>query len=116
MPNDWPNSMGRAFTCCMSWKTRFCTPRRRRPSIASHLKRLRGLSCANTEVALTSGRAFAAIIEYAQNAGCDLIVVASHGRGAAAHMLLGSVAENILRTAHCPVYVVRQKAHEHVDI
>jgi nucleotide-binding universal stress UspA family protein len=37
----------------------------------------------------------------------DLIVVGTHGRGALAHLLIGSVAERVVRKAHCPVTTVR---------
>ena len=70
----------------------------------------------DVQIGLTSGKAFAAIIDYAKTHSCDLIVIASHGRGAAAHMIIGSVAENVLRTAHCPVYVVREKDHGVVEV
>jgi len=49
-----------------------------------------------------------AICEYAQQHGSHTIVTATHGRGGIAHMLLGSVAERVVRTAGCPVLVVRR--------
>lgn len=39
--------------------------------------------------------------------GADLIVIGSHHRGAIGHLLLGSVAEAVVRHAHCPVLVMR---------
>lgn len=50
----------------------------------------------------------AAIVSYADEHGIDLIVMGTHGRGAVAHLLLGSVAEKVVRGAHCPVLTVRQ--------
>jgi nucleotide-binding universal stress UspA family protein len=47
------------------------------------------------------------IAEFAQRNGAELIVVSSHGRTGLAHMLLGSVAERVLRLSHCPVLVIR---------
>lgn len=48
-----------------------------------------------------------AIAAYAQGERADLIVVGTHGRRAVSHLLLGSVAEQLVRTAPCPVLVVR---------
>lgn len=39
----------------------------------------------------------------------DAIVIGTHGRGGAAHLLLGSVAEKVVRQANCPVLVVKKK-------
>jgi universal stress protein A len=49
-----------------------------------------------------------AIVSYANDAHIDLIVVGTHGRGGMAHLLMGSVAERVVRTAPCPVLTVRQ--------
>jgi universal stress protein A len=47
------------------------------------------------------------IVEYARNQDIDLIVMGTHGRRGVAHLLLGSVAEHVVRTAGCPVLTVR---------
>ena len=47
------------------------------------------------------------IIGYARAHGIDLIVMGTHGRGRVAHLLLGSVAEKVARTAPCPVLTMR---------
>ncbi len=48
-----------------------------------------------------------ALAELAAQEGCDLIVVASHGRTGLKRLLIGSVAETIVRQARCPVLVLR---------
>ena len=53
------------------------------------------------------GYAARSIVEHASRLGIDLIVMGSHGRTGIAHVLLGSVAEAIVRTAPCPVLTVR---------
>jgi nucleotide-binding universal stress UspA family protein len=50
------------------------------------------------------------IVEYADDHDVDLIVMGTHGRGGLAHMLMGSVAERVVRTAPCPVFTVRDTA------
>ncbi|MEX0641290.1 MAG: universal stress protein [Pirellulales bacterium] len=48
------------------------------------------------------------VAEYAQTSGAELIVLSSHGRTGLSRLLIGSVAERIVRLAHCPVLVLRQ--------
>lgn len=60
------------------------------------------------------GTPFVEIVTYAREHDIDLIVVGTHGRGAIAHMLMGSTAERVVRKAPCPVLTVRAEAHEFV--
>jgi nucleotide-binding universal stress UspA family protein len=53
------------------------------------------------------GKPAAEIVKAAKNWPADLIVVGSHGRGGVQRLLLGSVAEAVMRHAACPVLVVR---------
>lgn len=65
--------------------------------------------------ALTTSAAPAlAIVEYAQAHDIDLMVMGTHGRGALAHVMVGSVAERVVRLAPCPVLTVRAAGHEFV--
>lgn len=48
------------------------------------------------------------IVDYAYATGANLIVMGTHGRSGLAHLLMGSVAEHVVRTARCPVLTVRQ--------
>ena len=50
------------------------------------------------------------IVEVAGNVGADLIVMGTHGRRGLSHLLLGSVAERVVRTARCGVLTVRAEA------
>jgi len=65
-------------------------------------------------VVVTSNATAATIVEYAKENRVDLIVMGTHGRGAVAHLLMGSVAERVVRTAPCPVLTVRHPEHEFV--
>jgi nucleotide-binding universal stress UspA family protein len=55
-----------------------------------------------------------AIVGYAKKYNVDIIVMGTHGRGALAHLLMGSVAERVVRTAPCPVLTVRHPEHEFI--
>lgn len=60
------------------------------------------------------GSPFLEIIRYAKTNDVNLIVMGTHGRGPIAHMLMGSVAEKVVRKAPCPVLTVRHPEHEFV--
>jgi nucleotide-binding universal stress UspA family protein len=47
------------------------------------------------------------IVQYAADAGIDLIVMGTHGRTGLERLLMGSVAEKVMRDAHCSVLVVK---------
>jgi len=64
-----------------------------------------GLTVETTLVVST--RPASAIVTFARENAIDLIVMGTHGRGAMLRMMLGSVAEHVVRTAPCPVMVVR---------
>jgi nucleotide-binding universal stress UspA family protein len=54
------------------------------------------------------------ITRYARDASIELIVMGTHGRGGIAHLVMGSVAERVVRSAPCPVLTVRHPEHEFV--
>ena len=58
------------------------------------------------------------IVEYARARDASLIVMGTHGRTGVAHLLMGSVAEKVVRTAPCPVLTVREARvpREHVSV
>jgi len=62
---------------------------------------------AGLHVAIFVGNPGFTITEHAEEIGADLIVIPSHGRTGLKRLLLGSVAERVLRLAHCPVLVLR---------
>lgn len=51
--------------------------------------------------------AVAEILRVAEHEQCDLIVMGTHGRTGLRHVLLGSVAERVVRQASCPVVTIR---------
>jgi len=50
------------------------------------------------------------IVETAEAEHVDLIVMATHGRTGLSHLLIGSIAEHVVRTAPCPVLTIRPPA------
>jgi nucleotide-binding universal stress UspA family protein len=58
------------------------------------------------------GTPFVEIIRYARDQSIDLIVIGTHGHSALAAMLLGTVAEKVVRKAPCPVLTVRDPRHK----
>jgi universal stress protein A len=64
-------------------------------------------SNATAAVLIRSGNVGDIILDAARSADADLIVMGSHGRTGVKRLLLGSVAEHVLRHADCPVVTVR---------
>ena len=64
---------------------------------------------AGVETAVRWGNPVDQIVEYASRQAIDLIVIATHGRTGLSHVLLGSVAERIVREAGCPVLTIRDR-------
>jgi universal stress protein E len=62
------------------------------------------------EKSAEEGQAAAAIVDQAKHVNADMIVMGTHGRSALQHMLLGSVAEKVMRTASCPILTIRPEA------
>jgi nucleotide-binding universal stress UspA family protein len=65
------------------------------------------LGVRRVDTRLLTGSAAAEIVAFAEDDGADLIVMGTHGRTGLKHMLMGSVAERVLRTAPCPVLTTK---------
>jgi nucleotide-binding universal stress UspA family protein len=55
------------------------------------------------------------IAAYARAERIDLIVIGTHGRGMIGHLLMGNVAEKVVRIATCPVLTVHHPEHEFIQ-
>jgi len=64
------------------------------------------------EILLQTGHPGQQICEHARDSNVDLIVTSTHGTTGFKHLLLGSVAEYVVRHAHCPVLVVSSRSSE----
>jgi nucleotide-binding universal stress UspA family protein len=69
-----------------------------------------------TELFIERGSAYAEIVRRAETWGAGLVVVGSHGRTGVARTVLGSVAERVVRHAHCSVLVARPSPKKGVVI
>ncbi len=58
---------------------------------------------------IKSGAPFVEIIEYVKAESMDLIVMGTHGRSGIEHILIGSVAEKVVRKSPCPVLTIRPR-------
>ncbi|HKB35244.1 MAG TPA: universal stress protein [Gemmataceae bacterium] len=63
------------------------------------------------KVIIASRSSAAHILDILDTLGCDMIVMGTRGRTGLRHLLFGSVAEEVVRKAHCPVVVVKAPAH-----
>lgn len=75
---------------------------------SNHLRRF----TVHTEV--REGSPFYEIVRFAKEQEIDLIIMGTHGRAGLVHVLLGSVAEKVVRKSPCPVLTVRHPEHEFV--
>jgi nucleotide-binding universal stress UspA family protein len=73
----------------------------------AHQARDAGLRC---DVTLDHGVPFQQVLNYARDQEADLILMGTQGRTGLPHMVLGSVAEKVVRLAPCPVLAVHGKA------
>ncbi len=71
-------------------------------------ERLAGPKYADLKIEILFGDPGHSIAKRAAELQADLIVMPSHGRTGLAHLLIGSVAERVVRLAHCPVLVLRK--------
>jgi len=76
-------------------------------SMESALKRVTAAGLEG-EIVVVHGVPFHEIIETAKTRQVDLIIMGTHGRTGLQYVLLGSVAEKVVRLAPCPVLVARQ--------
>lgn len=103
LSNPYPY-LGPPFNEAMSWETMI----RQKARDALNLWPLpKGFETLKVVRELRSGSPIAHIEEYAKVTGIDLIVMGTHGRSGVSHLLLGSVAENVVRRAPCSVLTVR---------
>ncbi len=68
----------------------------------------------NVTAQTATGIDFLEIITAARTQDIDIIVIGTHGRTGLAHVMIGSVAEKIVRKAPCPVLTVKHPEHEFV--
>jgi len=84
-------------------------PQARIEQVSKLLKeKLSGPKYIGVHTAVLLGEPAHGIANYAQEKHAELIVIPSHGRTGITRLLIGSVAERVVRLAHCPVLVLRK--------
>ncbi len=68
-----------------------------------------GVSLENKVVENTGERVADIVLEEAEAAGCDMIAMGTHGYSGVMHLLMGSVAEGVMRKTKLPVLLVRRR-------
>lgn len=71
-------------------------------------KELDERKCDGAEISIRFGDPGYEITQFAEQLDAGLVIVASHGQTALQHLLIGSVAERVVRLAHCPVLVLKK--------
>ncbi len=67
----------------------------------------KGISGIPVVKAVRMGVSFVEIVDYVRTEGIELVIMATHGRGGLEHIIIGSVAEKVVRKSPCPVLTVR---------
>jgi nucleotide-binding universal stress UspA family protein len=84
------------------------------------LKALRNLRAADASVRvehrLVEGNPVDEILRLAKNTDCDVLVLGTHGRKGLGRLLMGSVAEHVMRRATCPVVTVKTPVSTEVTV
>lgn len=80
--------------------------------VADYKKAFPGTSPPRTEVHTDQGDPAEKIVELAAKLDADGIIVSSHGRTGIRRLIIGSVAEKVVRLAGCSVIVARDKKHD----
>ena len=88
-----------------------------RAALAAHVRKILGPAAHTLSVdfVVVDQHPADAIRTAARKTGSDLIVMGTHGRRSGQRLLLGSVAENVIRQSRIPVFTMRQKEHEFID-
>jgi universal stress protein A len=68
-----------------------------------------------TQIQTRSGAEALEIVNEAKNLAAGLMIISTHGRTGRAHALAGSLAENLVQLAPCPVLVVREHEHDFIE-
>ena len=120
-PLRWRNRRAPRSTWCTWWRIRSRWRAGQRPTTSSTPgcsnssstdaeRQIAGIakSIAGVKVttAVLEGNPSRVIVAAAGDRKCQLIVMGTHGRGGLSHLVLGSVAERVVRTAPCPVLTV----------
>jgi len=69
----------------------------------------------SVQIQVRAGSEAIEIVKEAKNPGVCLMIISTHGHTGRAHSLAGSLAENLVHLAPCPVLVVRERERDFID-
>jgi nucleotide-binding universal stress UspA family protein len=69
----------------------------------------------SAQIQMRTGPEAIEIVKEAKNPGVSLMIISTHGRTGRAHSLAGSLAENLVQLAPCPVLVVREHERDFIE-
>ena len=81
-------------------------------NLATLLNTQHGIKAETTLIEIWGGSLVKGIIDEANHWGADLIIMGTHGYSGLTHLLLGSVAEGVMRGTNIPILLVRNKAEK----
>jgi nucleotide-binding universal stress UspA family protein len=106
----FPPGAAKAFPPSSNASYRRVVAKESRRALAAFDTEARSQGIAATSISVVGGEPWQAILRIARRRHCDLIVMASHGRGSLASLLLGSETTKVLAHSKTPVLVCRSKA------
>jgi nucleotide-binding universal stress UspA family protein len=89
------------------WALDDLAEKREKRHLTEHVNELLGRQKVRFEVETPWGDPAQTIVDRSRELGCDLVVIGTHGRSGWNRLVIGSVAEKVVRHAPCPVLTVR---------
>ena len=107
LPQPTPAGLNEDSYILTDWRQFMKSEEERAKKALDREARLELLEGVKVKTMLGAGSPYREIVRLASNRHADLIVISTHGTTGLAHLMLGSVAERVVRLAPCPVLVIK---------